>query len=68
MLERREPTKEFDEGIFKCLIDRVLVGEIDENGNANPYVLNFIFKSCEKIKCIGKMQLEKRNKMFFWWV
>ncbi len=61
LLERREPTKEFDESIFKCLIDRVIVGEIDEEGNANPYVLNFVFKSGEKIKCIDENAVKKNE-------
>ena len=47
LLERKEKVNEFDENIFKCLIDRVIVGEIDEDGNANPYVL-ILFLSLEK--------------------
>ena len=59
LLERKEPVTEFDENIFKCLIDRVIVGEIDEEGNANPYVLNFVFKSGEKVKCIDENGVKK---------
>lgn len=59
LLERKESVTEFDENIFKCLIDRVIVGEIDEEGNANPYVLNFVFKSGEKVKCIDESGIKK---------
>ena len=61
LLERKEQVTEFDENIFKCLIDRVIVGEIDEEGNANPYVLNFVFKSGEKVKCINENQVKKNE-------
>lgn len=59
LLERKESVTEFDENIFKCLIDRVIVGEIDEEGNTNPYVLNFVFKSGEKVKCIDESGVKK---------
>ena len=61
LLERKEKITEFDENIFKCLIDRVIVGEIDEDGNANPYVLNFVFKSGEKVKCIDENEVKKNE-------
>lgn len=61
LLERKEPVTEFDENIFKCLIDRVIVGEVDEDGNANPYVLNFVFKSGEKVKCIDENGVKKNE-------
>jgi len=61
LLERKEKVNEFDENVFKCLIDRVIVGEIDEDGNANPYVLNFIFKSGEKVKCIDENGVKKNE-------
>ena len=61
LLERKEPVTEFDENIFKCLIDRVIVGEVAEDGNANPYVLNFVFKSGEKVKCIDENEVKKNE-------
>lgn len=41
----------FDKDIFEALIYKVVVGEIDENGDKNPYVIKFIVKSgLENIK------------------
>ncbi len=37
--------KEFDKEIFNILVQRVIVGEIDENGNKNPYVLTIIMNT-----------------------
>ena len=36
--------EEFNEDCFKNLIDKIIVGEIDENGNKNPNVIKFILK------------------------
>ena len=37
--------EEFNEDCFKNLIDKIIVGEIDENGNKNPNVIKFILKT-----------------------
>lgn len=37
--------EEFNEDCFKNLIDKIIVGEIDENGNKNPNVIKFILKA-----------------------
>lgn len=34
--------EEFDRDVFECLIERVIVGEENEDGSFNPYVLRFI--------------------------
>lgn len=36
--------EEFNEDCFKNLIDKIIVGEIDENGNKNSNVIKFILK------------------------
>ena len=36
--------EEFNEICFKNLIDKIIVGEIDENGNKNPNIIKFILK------------------------
>lgn len=36
--------EEFNKNCFKNLIDKIIVGEIDENGNKNPNVIKFILK------------------------
>lgn len=37
--------EEFNEDCFKNLIDKIIVGEIDDNGNKNPNVIKFILKT-----------------------
>lgn len=36
--------KEFDPVIFEKLVEKVIVGGIDEDGNSDPYQLTFILK------------------------
>lgn len=35
----------FDRHVFECIVDRVIVGEKNENGEIAPYKLKFIFKT-----------------------
>lgn len=44
-LEENEVLKEFDRGIFESIVEKVIVGETDENGNVNPYKLTFVYKT-----------------------
>lgn len=37
--------EEFDEKIFETLVHKAIIGEVKENGERNPYVINFVFKS-----------------------
>ncbi|MGM9882446.1 MAG: hypothetical protein ACI31S_06380 [Bacilli bacterium] len=48
-----EPTsiKEFDKKIFDSIVERIMLGEIDENGNSNPNVIKFILKTGTEYKC-----------------
>lgn len=41
----------FDKDVFECLIDRVIIGEIQEDGTINPYTIRFICKNGNKINC-----------------
>ncbi|NLY09445.1 MAG: recombinase family protein, partial [Tissierellia bacterium] len=45
MLERKEILKEFDRYVFESIVEKVIVGEIDENGNVDPYKLTFVYKT-----------------------
>lgn len=36
---------EFDGNVFESLIDKVVVGEVDEQGNPYPFYLTFVFKA-----------------------
>ena len=36
--------KEFDREAFDSIVEKVIVGEIDENGDINPNILRFVLK------------------------
>ena len=44
ILETPQNIKEFDENIFNSLVEKIIVGEKDDNGNTNPKVVRFILK------------------------
>ena len=44
-LENEENTLRFDQNLFDAVIEKVIVGGVDEKGEDNPYRLEFIFKS-----------------------
>ena len=37
--------EEFDRGIFESIIEKVIVGGYDEDGNKDPYKITFIYKT-----------------------
>ena len=41
----------FDKDVFECLIDKVIIGEIQEDGKINPYTIRFICKNGSEINC-----------------
>ena len=42
---------EFDKDVFELMIEKVIIGEKEENGDINPRVITFILKSGNEIKC-----------------
>ena len=42
--------KEFDREAFDSIVEKVIVGEIDEKGNINPDVLRFVLKIGQEYK------------------
>ena len=44
----------FDKDVFECLIDKVVIGEIEEDGTINPYTIRFICKNGVEINCKDK--------------
>lgn len=42
---------EFDKDVFELMIDKVIIGEKEQNGKTNPRVIAFILKSGSEIKC-----------------
>ena len=45
LLKKNQIITEFDREVFNILVDKVIIGGIDENENINPYIINFILKN-----------------------
>ena len=45
----------FDKDVFDCLIDKVIIGETQENGVINPFTIRFICKNGSEINCKDKL-------------
>lgn len=56
IFERNKSLDEFDPIAFKSIVEKVIVGDVDENGNKNPYIITFIFKTGLRANadCSGK--------------
>jgi DNA invertase Pin-like site-specific DNA recombinase len=44
-LEQNEVLDTFDRQVFESIIEKVIVGGIDEDGNKDPFMLTFIYKT-----------------------
>ena len=44
MLDTPNAIKDFNKDIFENLVENIIVGEVDENGNTNSKVIKFILK------------------------
>ena len=44
-LSKDEVLEEFDRGIFESIVEKVIVGGYDSNGEKDPYKITFIYKS-----------------------
>ena len=60
----------FNEDCFKNMVDKIIVGEIDENGNKNPNVIKFILKTGKDYNFLidnkKSMSFRKENKSFYY--
>ena len=45
VLCKNEVLEEFDRGIFESIIEKVIIGGYDEDGNKDPYKITFIYKT-----------------------
>ncbi len=54
MLEKKEVLKEFDRYVFESIVDKVIVGELEENGDVDPYKLTFVYKTGFKDDLAGE--------------
>jgi len=52
----------FDKDVFELMIERVIIGEKEENGNINPRVITFILKSGNEIKCKDDKKEQKNQQ------
>ena len=44
-LSKNRVLEEFDRGVFESIIEKVIVGGYDEDGNKDPYKITFIYKT-----------------------
>ena len=51
LFKDNEIMPEFDKDVFELMIEKVIIGEKEENGKSNPRVITFILKSGNEIKC-----------------
>lgn len=59
-LESEDPLDEFDRAVFESIVEKVIVGGYDEDGNALPYKITFVLKSEQSIAT--SYDLEKYKK------
>ena len=67
LFKNNQTLEEFDREIFESVIEEVIVGEIDEEGNINPYSVTFVFSTGLKInKDFSKdnKETEGKNNMY----
>ncbi|RBP58456.1 DNA invertase Pin-like site-specific DNA recombinase [Alkalibaculum bacchi] len=62
VLEKNEVLTEFDRCVFESIVDKVIVGEIDEDENANPYKLTFVYKTDYSNTVQSKMHKQANRK------
>lgn len=51
LFKDNEIMPEFDKDVFELMIEKVIIGEKEQNGDINPRVITFILKSGNEIKC-----------------
>ena len=51
LFKDNEIMPEFDKDVFELIIEKVIIGEKETNGESNPRVITFILKSGNEIKC-----------------
>lgn len=44
-MSKNQVLEEFDRGIFESIIEKVIIGGYDENGEKDPYRIIFIYKT-----------------------
>ena len=69
IFEKNTTLKEFDADVFESLIDRIIIGRINDDGSIDPYEVRFILKTGDELtdtlpikKCLLH-RLRKRMKL-----
>ena len=59
----KAPLERFDREIFESLVEKVILGDIDEDGNKNPYVVIFVLKTGIKLdgNCKGNKKSDEES-------
>ena len=60
-LENEDILDEFDRIVFESIVEKVIVGGYDENGNPSPYKLSFVLKCNQDLK-VNDAKAEYRSK------
>lgn len=53
-LESNETLTEFDKSVFESIVDRVIIGSKDEDGNIDPHSITFVYKTGLENRIDGK--------------
>lgn len=67
-LSKNQILEEFDRGIFESIIEKVIVGGYDENGEKDPYKIIFVYKTGFKMKLetqkndLGRNQSSRKSE------
>lgn len=62
VLSENAEFKEFDGKVFEALIEKVIFGHIDDDGNVDPYKLTFIYKTGLNYVMDGAKHKKDRRK------
>ena len=61
-LEQNEVLDKFDRYVFESIVEKVIVGGLDENGNVDPAQLTFVYKTGLKNSVDGaKFKPQRKN-------
>ncbi len=59
VFEKNEPLKEFDRLVFESVVEQIILGKVEENGEKKPHYLTFVFRTGFKTEADGKNKKEK---------
>lgn len=62
VLEHNKVLTTFDRCVFESIVVKVIIGELDEGGNINPYKLTFVYKTGFINTVQSKMHKQMGNK------